>query len=73
MQESAYQYIWNNYKIFAQKYYNSTTLSMWVVHAKCVSKNSIASQDVFFSYFDITWYAEASFLSFYSFLLNFVE
>ena len=26
IQESAYQYIWNNYEIFAQKYYNSTTL-----------------------------------------------
>ena len=35
-------------QIFAQKYYNSTTLSIWVVYTKCVSTNSIASEDVIF-------------------------
>ena len=49
----AYQYIWNNHIIFAQKYYNFTTLSMWVVYATCVPKNSIVSQDMI-SY--LLWY-----------------
>ena len=31
---AAYQCIWNNYIIFAQKYYNSATLSMWVKFSK---------------------------------------
>ena len=48
IQEKAYQFIWNNYVIFAQKYYNSTTLPTWVVYATCVSKNSIVFQDVIF-------------------------
>ena len=34
VQEKAYQYIWNNYVIFAKKYI-STTLSMCVVYT-CV-------------------------------------
>ena len=34
--------------MFAQKYYNSTNLSMWVVYATCVSKNSVVYQDVIF-------------------------
>ena len=54
IQESTYQYIWNNNKIFSQKYDNSTTLSMWVVYIKCVFKNSVASQDVIY-YLDVTW------------------
>ena len=53
IQEGAYQYIWNNYKIFAQKDYNCTTFSIWVVYTKCVSKNSIASEDVIFY---LLWY-----------------
>ena len=37
IQEKAYQCLWNNYIIFAQKCYNSTTLSMWLVSKhKCV-------------------------------------
>ena len=68
IQECAYQYIWNNYKTFAQKYYNSTTLSIWVVYAKYVSKNSIASKDVIFY---LLWYNLLSW-SFFSLILQFL-
>ena len=61
-------------KIFAQKYFNSTTLSMCVVDT-CVPKNSLVSKDVIFY---LPWYnvigwnnhicKKSSFLSFYSFL-----
>ena len=34
--------------MFAQKYYNSTSLSMWVVYTTCVSKNSVEYNDVIF-------------------------
>ena len=48
-----YQCIWNNYIMFAQKYYNSTNLSMWVVCTTCVSKTSVVYQDVIFY---LIWY-----------------
>ena len=39
IQERGYHWIRNNYIIIAQKYYNSTTLSMWVVYKyMCVKK-----------------------------------
>ena len=66
--KSAYQYIWNNYKIFAQKYYGSTTLSIWIVYTKCVSKNSFASEDVIFY---LLWYKLLSW-SFFSLILKFL-
>ena len=48
--------------IFAQKYYNSTTLSVWVVYTyTCVSKNTIMSKDTIFYLFlpiFLTSYAE---------------
>ena len=46
--------------IFAPKKFNSTNLSMWVVYATSVSKNSVMYQDVIFTSFDTTWYAEAA-------------
>ena len=69
----------DNYIIFAQKYYNSTTLSMGVVYTTCASKNSIVSQDLIFY---LLWYKvipwsihlpKKSYFSFYSFLLKFSE
>ena len=78
IQERAYQCIWSNYIMFAQKYYNSTNLSMWVVYATCVSKNSVVYQDVIFYlllYNVIRWSShirkKSSFLSFYNFLVKF--
>ena len=80
IQERAYQCIWSNYIMFAQKYYNSTNLWMWVVYATCVSKNSVVYQDVIFHllwYNVIRWSShirkKSSFLSFYSFLVKFNE
>ena len=52
IQEKAYQCIWNTYIIFPQKYYNSTTLPMWVVYTH-VSKISIVSKDLVFY---VHWY-----------------
>ena len=46
--KGVYQCIWNIYIILEQKYYNSTTLSMWVVYHTCVSKNPVVSKDVIF-------------------------
>ena len=64
--------------IFAQKYYNSTTLLMSIVYTTCVSKNWIVSQDVFFYllwYNAIGWSShirkKSSFLSFSSFFVKF--
>ena len=48
-----YHCIWNNYIMFARKYYNSTNLSMWVFYTTCVSKNSVVYQDVIFY---LIWY-----------------
>ena len=53
IQERAYQCLWNKYITFAQKYHNSTKLSMWIVYATCVSKNSIVYHDVIFY---LLWY-----------------
>ena len=73
-----YQCIWDNYVILAQKYHNSTTLSIWVVYAY-ISKNAIVSKDVIFyllRYNVINWnshiYKKYLFLSFHSllFLVN---
>ena len=36
--------------MFAQKYYNSANLSMWVAYATCVSRNSVKYQDVIFDF-----------------------
>ena len=76
IQERAYRCIWNNYIIFAQKYYNSTFLSMWVVYLKIRLRHKMW----FFTSLDITGQAEAaihekkiSFLSFYSFLVKLSE
>ena len=64
------------------KCYNSTTLSMCVVYRTCVSKNSIASQDVIFyllRYNTISWSSQIkknllfSLLFSYSFLVKFSE
>ena len=41
--------------IFAQRYYNSATFSIWVVYTTCVSKNSIVSQKVIFYNLWYTW------------------
>ena len=53
VQERASQCIWSNYITFSQKYYNSTNLSMWVVYATWVSKNSVVYQDAIFY---LLWY-----------------
>ena len=55
IQERAYQCIWNNHIMFWQKYYNFTTLSMWVVYKYVVSKNSIVLKDVvlYFHWHDV--------------------
>ena len=70
----------NNYLIFAQKYYNSTTSSMWVVYTNMCVKNAVVSKDVIFYLFWYNVYAEAEiyeknlvFFSFYSLLLTFSE
>ena len=57
---TAYQCIWDNYVIFAQKYHNSTTLSIWVCIYTCVSKIAIVSRMRFSTSFDLTWYAEVA-------------
>ena len=71
-----------SYIIFAQKYYNSTTLSMWVVYTHMLSKNSIASKDLIFYllWYNVIRWSRTShickisyFLSFYSFLVKFRE
>ena len=50
----AYQCIWDSYIKFAQKYYNFTTSSKWVVYRyMCVSKNAILSKDAIFYFL---WY-----------------
>ena len=54
----AYQCIWNNFIIFAQKYYSFITLSSGLFIDTCVPKNSIK---IWISTsFDIAWYAEAA-------------
>ena len=57
IKERSYQCIWNDCIIFAQKYYNSTTLSMWVFYTTCVPKNSLCLclKMWFFIYFDVMW------------------
>ena len=66
--------------MFAQKYYNSTNLSMWFVYATCVSKNSVVYHDVIFYLLwcnVIRWSShirkKSSFLSFCSFLVTLSE
>ena len=60
IQEIAYQCIWNNYIIFAQKCYNSTTLSMWIVYKHVCVKIQLCLKIWFSTFFDITRYAEAA-------------
>ena len=45
--------IWNIYIKFAQKYYSSITLSMWVVYEPWVSKNLMCLKMWYFTFFDI--------------------
>ena len=74
--KKAYQCIWNNYLIFTQKYYNSTTLSMWVAIHMCVSKNLIMSKDLVLY---LPWYDESAETAiyakkiFFSFILKFLS
>ena len=58
MQERVYPGIWNNYIIFAQKYYNFTTFSIPLLYTTCVSKNSIFLDMWFFYLFWYKVYAE---------------
>ena len=78
----AYQCIWDNYIIFAQKYYNFTTLSIWVVYTSLVSKSAIVPKYMIFYllwYNVMRWnghvYKKSCFLSFHSllFLVNKVK
>ena len=72
----AYQCIWDNYIILAQKCYNSTTCQCGLLIHKCVSKSAIVSKDAIFYLLlnnVIRWsrhhiYKKSSFLPFYSFL-----
>ena len=77
----------NNYIIFAKKYKNSTTLSMWAVYKyisvyRCLKMFKRCLKMWFFTSVDINWYKvkwssdickKSSFFSFYSFLVKLSE
>ena len=48
-------WIWDNYIIFAQNYYNFTTLSTWVVYKYVCLKMRFCLKTKFSISFDITW------------------
>ena len=57
-----YQCIWKNYVKFSQKYYNSTTLSIWIVYRDHVRLKLLLCWKMRFStsFVDIILYAEAA-------------